>query len=58
MSYLRFISKQGGIRNSFVMEKLRVKPLKSGVRVEDGTESSYVVDQDKLAHQGRARRSR
>ena len=50
VTYLRFVNKEGGIHNSFVMGKSRVRPLRSGISVPkmELTAATLLIKMDKL----------
>ena len=50
MTYLRLVNKEGGIHNSFVMGKSRVRPLRSGISVPkmELTAATLLIKMDKL----------
>ena len=50
VTYLRFVNTEGGIHNSFVMGKSRVRPLRSGISVPkmELTATTLLIKMDKL----------
>ena len=50
VTYLRFVNKEGGIYNSFVIGKSRVRPLRSGISVPkmELTAATLLIKMDKL----------
>ena len=50
VTYLRFVNKEGGIHNSFVMGKSRVRPLRSGISVPkmELTAATLLIKMNKL----------
>ena len=50
VTYLCFVNKEGGIHNSFVMGKSRVRPLRSGISVPkmELTAATLLIKMDKL----------
>ena len=50
VTHLRFVNKEGGIHNSFVMGKSRVRPLRSGISVPkmELTATTLLIKMDKL----------